>query len=68
MAGHSQAMVAEIYIEALFVDEEAADQTWQAWDTGEIDEMCASISWITIADQKWKKVPDLFFAIYIRHL
>ena len=35
-AGHSQAMLTEIYIEALLVDEDMADQVWEAWDMGEI--------------------------------
>jgi len=26
-------MLTEIYIEALLVDEELADQIWEAWDT-----------------------------------
>ncbi len=28
-------MLTEIYIEALLVDEELADQVWEAWDGGE---------------------------------
>ena len=28
-------MLTETYIEALLVDEELADQVWQAWDGGE---------------------------------
>ncbi len=31
-------MLTEIYIEALLVDEELADQVWWAWDAGEIVE------------------------------
>jgi len=27
-------MLTEIYIEALLVDEELADQVWEAWDAG----------------------------------
>jgi len=27
-------MLTEIYIEALLVDEELADQVWEAWDGG----------------------------------
>ena len=27
-------MLTEIYIEALLVDEELADQVWEAWDEG----------------------------------
>ncbi len=34
-------MLTEIYIEALLVDEELADQVWEAWDTGEIDDLTA---------------------------
>ena len=30
-------MLTEIYIEALLVDEELADQVGEAWDAGEID-------------------------------
>ena len=44
----------EIYIEALLVDEELADQVWEAWDKGEIDDHCAAIAWLLIKlnDQK----------------
>ena len=31
-ADHPLPMLTEIYIEALLVDEELADQVWQAWD------------------------------------
>ncbi len=31
-AGHPQAMLTEVYIEALLVDEELADQVWEAWE------------------------------------
>ena len=29
-------MLTEIYIEALLVDEDLADEVWEAWDAGEI--------------------------------
>jgi len=29
-------MLTEIYISALLVDEELADQVWQAWDKGRL--------------------------------
>ena len=29
-------MLTEIYIEALLVNEELADQVWDAWDVGEL--------------------------------
>ncbi len=38
-------MLTEIYIEALLVDEELADQVWEAWVTGEIDETTAVLAW-----------------------
>ena len=34
IVGHPQAMLTEIYISALLVNEELADQVWEAWDTG----------------------------------
>jgi len=38
-------MLCEAYIEALLVDEELADQVWQAWDNGEIDDLSALLAW-----------------------
>ena len=42
-------MLTEIYIEALSVDEELADQVWEAWDKGDADEETACIAWMLIA-------------------
>jgi hypothetical protein len=42
-------MLAEIYVQALLVDEDLADQVWEAWDKGEIDDQCATIAWLLIA-------------------
>ena len=39
-------MLTAIYIEALLVDEELADQVWEAWDIGEIDDQIACIAWV----------------------
>ena len=44
-------MRTEIYIEALLVDEESADQVWEAWDTGEISMYWATWMWWTVAIQ-----------------
>ncbi len=33
-AGYLWLVLTEIYIEALLVDEELADQVWEAWDKG----------------------------------
>ena len=42
-------MLTEIYINALLVDEELADQVWDAWDKGEIDDQVAWLAWWLIA-------------------
>ncbi len=42
-------MLTRLYIEALLVDEDLADQVWGAWDTAEIDDQCAAIAWLLIA-------------------
>ncbi len=38
-------MLTEIYIEALLVDEELADQVWEAWDVGKINDQVAWLVW-----------------------
>jgi hypothetical protein len=40
----------EIYIEALLVDEELADQVWEAWDKREIDDQVACLGWWLIVE------------------
>ena len=42
-------MLTELYIEALLVDEELADQVWHMWDSGVIDNELAVIAWMLIA-------------------
>ncbi len=42
-------MLTEIYIEALLVAEELADQVWKAWDAGKTDDETACIAWMLIA-------------------
>jgi len=36
-------MLTHLYIEALLVDEELADQVWEAWSNGEIDDLEACV-------------------------
>ena len=43
--GHHAAMLTEIYIEALLVDEELADQVFEAWDKEEISAFVATWVW-----------------------
>ena len=42
-------MLTEIYVSALLVDEELADQVWEAWDAGGINHSVAYTAWILIA-------------------
>ena len=51
-------MLVEIYIEALLVDEELADQVWEAWDAGEIDDLAACIVWVNLARSETRGLPD----------
>ncbi len=37
-------MLAEIYIQALLVDEDLADLVWEAWDKREIDDAVVFIA------------------------
>ena len=39
-------MLTDFHINALLVDEELADQ---AWDAGEIDDLAACLAWVTVA-------------------
>ncbi len=41
-------MLTRLYIEALLVDEELADQVWGAWDADETDDQTACIAWMLI--------------------
>ena len=42
-------MLTRLYIEALLVDEDVADQVWDAGDKGDIDDAIACIAWMMIA-------------------
>ena len=42
-------MLTEIYIEALLVDEDLADQVWEWWDAGIIPDGLAAIAWLLLA-------------------
>ncbi len=44
-------MLTEIYIEALLVDEELADQVWEAWDARELNDAAACIAWVLIVER-----------------
>ena len=42
-------MLTESYIYALLVDEEVADQVWEAWDKAEINDLTAILAWLRVA-------------------
>ena len=41
-------MLCAIYIEALLVNEEMADQVWEAWNAGELCDMVAAAAWLAM--------------------
>jgi hypothetical protein len=43
-------VLTEINIEALLVDEELADQVWEAWDKWEIDDQVVWLAWWLVAN------------------
>ncbi len=51
-------MLTRLYIKALLVDEELADQVWETWDKGEIDDINAILAWLAVASvcvRSWPK-------------
>ena len=42
-------MLTEVYLEALLVDEELADQVWEVWDAVEISDKGACVAWMLIS-------------------
>ena len=44
-------MLTRIYVEALLVDEDLADQVWEAWDQGLVDDQVACIAWMLIVER-----------------
>ncbi len=49
-------MLTQVYIEALLVDEGLADQVWESWISGMIDDELASNAWLLVA--ALNPVPD----------
>jgi hypothetical protein len=44
-------MITEIYIEALLVGEDLADQVGEAWNAGEFDDSAAAWAWWLIRER-----------------
>jgi hypothetical protein len=58
-------MLSELYIEALLVDEELADQVWETWDKGEIDDQVAWLGWWLIAYTQKKEFQNTTCLVHI---
>ena len=43
-------MLAELFIEALLIDEELADLVWEAWDVGLIPNEMVALAWLLLAE------------------
>jgi len=39
-------MLTRLYVEALMANKELADQVWEAWNKGEIDDCVAAVLWL----------------------
>ncbi len=57
-------MLTETYIEALLVDEELADQVWEAWFAGEISDAVAAWAWWLIV-RPLNNLPDVVFDFFL---
>ena len=51
-------MLTEIYIEALLVNEDLADQVWEAWDKGEINDLIAWYAWLLVCFSRYAMPND----------
>jgi hypothetical protein len=60
-------MLTEIYIEALLVDEELADQVWEAWNMREIDDQVAWLARWLVANHRAGIVDNTGCYIMIWH-
>ena len=47
-------MFTEIYIEALLVDEDLADQVWELWDAGVVTDGVTAWARCMLADPQWR--------------
>ena len=50
-------MLTRLYVEALLVNPNAADQVWEAWDNGEFDDAIACTAWMMIAGRSVRRWP-----------
>jgi hypothetical protein len=60
---HLHFMLTEIFIEALLVDEDAADQFWETWNAHYLNDGAACIAWMLIADRRNYLIRPLVYRI-----
>ncbi len=48
-------LLTETYVGALLANAQLADEVWEAWDKGEIDDELSFIAWLTIAENDVKR-------------
>ena len=54
-------MLTELYIEALLVDEDLADQVWELWNRGVVSDEAASLAWLLLARmpiERFRRLPS----------
>ncbi len=49
-------MLIKISVAALLIDEELADQVWEAWDAREIDDLTVCMAWWSVAAEYLQRV------------
>ncbi len=49
-------MLTETYIEALLIYEKLADQVWEAWDVGKINDQTVCLAWWLIPGGRFTPV------------
>ncbi len=57
-------MLTEIYVEALLVDDELADQVWEAWYSGDMSDAVAAWAWWLIV-RPLNNLPDVVFDFFL---
>ena len=54
-------MLTELYIAALLVDEELADQVWYQWANNKVDDEVAMLAWwMIVTDQNVNKYREIY--------
>ena len=55
---HHLPVLADVYIEALLVNQNLADQVWELWDAGVITDEIAAAAWCIVTDEIGYQCPE----------